>query len=180
MTSPVPFILRKDAESRATVMMSLVSTVNDLPLDDEWQITLQKYSEKRRSVQNRLHRRWCRDIELFKGQVPGYGHAWTKYEVLLPMKLACEDERIYKRALYEQAYLKMIERMPVDAVPDEWGHLSPYERVLRSAYDVIRSKTITVDIFAEWMNEYKRFWAGEGLVLIAQTPKEQQALMRAA
>lgn len=172
------FKLNTDIKNRATVITNINRVIDDLPVDKEWSVSIEAANETRRSKQNRIHRRWCGEIELHVGQTPGYGHAHTKYHVLLPMKLSSDDKKIRERAEYECAYLEMIENVPQEYLPDYLAHLSPYERKLRSAYDHIRSKNITVKPFAEWLNEYKRQWAEQGLILICKSPNDHEALMR--
>ena len=132
--------------------------------------------EDRRDVQNRLLHRWCGQIDKSEGHERGYTFGRTKLDLLLPMKLADDNE--HERAVYEKGLIDggvafMLAR-------DESGKLNARELRIEAAKDVIRSRDIRVRLFAEWLTAIQQQAAEQGVVLLSSEDERKEALYEKA
>ena len=156
------FDLLKNPAQRARGISNIMVTLNDLPVNEEWSVTISPARERRRKIQERLHHRWCGIWEKHCGHQPGYGHAHTKLHILLPLKLSYDHEPTVQRAEIESEIISSV----VD-----------YKRKLLVAYDFIRSKDIPMKLYRDFLEAQKYDAAEQNCILTASEEMIHEAMM---
>lgn len=122
-------------------------------------VTVQMADESRRSQQNRLMWLWNGQIGQQMGVSPDYAHGLCKLDVLLPMALA--DESLHKRASFVHEVL---------------SHVIKRSHKIAVAYDMLRSKDLSVKQFAAYLTAADRHFAAQGIVLVSPEDLRAEAL----
>ena len=134
----------------------------DLPNDQAFNVWAEPVSEARRDVQNKLMHRWHKQWERHNNERSGWGHGWSKYTILLPMKLGCDHAKTVKRAQFEKYVL---------------DHVPQYEVKIGAAYELVRSRDVPIALFAEFLTRYKNIAAEQGCQLRSLKDLEDAALL---
>lgn len=159
------FELTTNPVKRAESLIDIQHTLDDLPIDKPWTVTVEPQDTTRRTLQNKLLFRWHRSWSDHNGEPVGWAHGVLKLDYLLPMKLASASVKTQKRAMFEASIL---------------AHVPLREHKIGAAYDLIRSHNIPVKLFAEWLDGYQRMAAEQGCILTSNADLLNAALMRDA
>jgi hypothetical protein len=106
-----------------------------------WSITFDEYKETRRGEQRRLYWYWVGIVAKETGHTENYIHAQNKLMILQPYLLTIP--RHQKRAIFNQ-----------DILDDS----RTWNKKLVSAFDRIRSSTLSVSDMAEFLNMVQSFY----------------------
>jgi len=127
-----------------------IAVISQLPVDDKWVVTIHKLEEKRRDAQNRLIWFWNASVASQKtGHNADYVHGFSKLTMLQPMYLAWGGAA-HRRGQFVQDIL--------DYIPT-------HEIKVGAAYDLVRTRKLTVKRFSEYLNRYQQYWSEKGVIL---------------
>jgi len=158
----VDITLTTNVNQRREDLDDLYDKLEDLPLDQEWDVVVTEAIKTREYIQNRLYWRWLHQWAKHQGNSIDWQHGELKLGMLLPVKLACNYEKWRRQAEFEQHVM---------------DSLSDYSYQVRAAYSIIRSKKIPVRVFADFLTEFKRTAAEQGCHLLSKRDMEMEALM---
>lgn len=153
------FRLNTNSVNRAGVIESCAEYMAELPLDHPYDVIIQDADESRRSAQLKLSWLWWGQIAKCEGTTPDYVHGRLKLDVLHPLMLTWESTQ--KRALF---------------VDEVLSHVPERSVKIGVAYDMIRSKDLTVKQFAEWLSIVQAMYAEQGLILECRNDVYDQAM----
>lgn len=121
--------------------------------------------ETRRDAQNKLMWHWNREIKEQYKISSKRAHGESKLDVLLPLMFqwGADDPAMMARAEFIQAVM--------DHIPDRRVKVGV-------AFDMVRSKDLTVSQFAEYLTEKERHWAQQGVRLTTSDDLYFQAMGR--
>lgn len=125
-------------------------------------LELSPQDETRRAKQNRLMWDWNGQLGKAMGVSPDYAHGLCKLEILLPYMLT--EKNLHKRAAFVQEVLR---------------HVILYKHKIMVAYDMVRSKDLSVKNFAAYLTAVDRHYASQGIVLISPDDLRAEALYQA-
>lgn len=160
---PEEYYLPTDELKRLKSIRDLMNRALELPDTTDYQITIDLFDEKRRTVQNRLYFAWLREAGDHHGHTVGYMHGETKLEILQPMKLAWP--KTHQQAMDDQQYL--------DMVIDYEARVKLSERIVRTSQG-----SLSVAQFADFLTAFQRDEAQKGLILVCKNDKEKSALSK--
>ena len=144
-----PILISADPAKRIADLKIAHTALDNLPRGKEWSVSAEE-SGTRRQAQNELLWCWHREWAWHNGERVEWAHASTKYELLLPIKMAGKSRKHAIKGRFENYIL---------------SHVPNYEHRIGAAYEQIRSKDIPVKMFAEWLNVYQQMAADHGVRL---------------
>lgn len=135
------------------------------------QIEVRKKRETRQQLQNRLAKRWNKQLADHQGMTLDEMWGALKWDHLLPLKLADESE--YEDAVYEYSLVNGA----VESILAS-GQLGDSDRELRifAAERIVRSRNVGVQIFAQWLTHIQRAAAEQGCVLTSRQDELDYAI----
>lgn len=133
--------------------MELISKlpINDAGITgDTWVISIFKLEESRRDAQNRLMWFWNKSVAETRQDVStDWVHGFSKRRILQPLYLGWGGAA-YRRGQFVQ---DVLDRIPRDEVKNA------------VAYDMVRTRKLTVKRFAEYLTSFEQFWTPQGVLL---------------
>jgi len=155
--------LTTDSRNRASVLQGLSAYLDELPLEQAYTVTVDLADESRRLEQNSLMWCWNTESGKFYGEDPDYMHGFNKCKALYPMMLGIPKLR--QDALYFRDAVRM---------------LTDPEHAYWLANRTLRTKSLTVKQFAEYLTALQDYWGREGLNLTTLADEYEGAMGRAA
>jgi len=150
-------------------------------IDTGVRVKVTEETEKRRDIQNRLIWRWIKIInEAHGNESKNKTFGSLKLDYLQPLKLCDEDE--HERAMFENTAVEflandMMSRPDVYFESLEAENITLRDCQVISAFELIRSKNISVGLFATWLSEIKTMVeSNSGLILTSSKDEIQVAL----
>jgi len=142
------FEIRSNDSNAATVRANAIHCIETTETD--FRVIAEPIEETRRDAQNRLMWLWNGQIGNELGHSPDYVHGETKLIVGVPMWLA--NEKLYKRTAF---------------VCEVLSRVVEYRHKVAVAYDMLRTKNLSVKLFAEYLNAVDMHYAEKGLALLS-------------
>lgn len=129
-----------------------IGLVGNLNTDGAVEVVIREHQENRRDAQNRLMWHWNREIAQQKKFSSKWAHGVSKLEMLLPLMFewGAEDPEIMGRAEF---------------IREVMSHIPAYKVKVGVAFDMVRSRDLSVVRFAQYLTEKERHWTEDGVRL---------------
>jgi len=127
-----------------------IELLNGIECNGAWQVEISEFEQTRNDAQNRLMWHWAGEVSQHLGDTtPDFVHGSSKLKILQPMYLSWGGSA-FKRGEFVQQVLDRI---------------SDYRIRVAVAYDMVRTRKLGVERFAEYLTAYEVCWADEGVRL---------------
>lgn len=117
-------------------------------LEGDHYMIVRPLEEKRRDIQNKLMWHWNNEVSQFYKSSAKHIHGMTKLEVLFPLMHSWE---------------RHVNR--VDFLSEIFSRVLDYRHKIGVAYDMIRTRDLTVKELTQYLNEFRMYWSDQGAVL---------------
>lgn len=134
----------------------VISQIRNLDNEKSHSILIEPAGGRRSDAQNKLMWRWNKFISDHEGYDKDYVHGMMKHNELLP---------IYMSATTKKGEPKMAMQNKGMLVCDIIKHLPDLRLIYHVCDRELRTKTLTVGFFKEYLDRYEKSWIDKGVFL---------------